>query len=147
MGKTVSLETLESRRQKLSKRATIFERQFSSRLKAANIEFEFQAVMADCEAVKLWRDTFKLNVSASWKRDVEITVKDLSLWKTILQQWKREHRHPGIKQLLDEYDRRKFNEVQSQSSGVHRQESLSQRRAGRVSESRMPALLERKRCF
>jgi|ERR1041384_3587176 hypothetical protein len=66
----------------------------------------------DCQAVKLWRDRFKLNLSNSWKRDVEVTVTDLKLWKWILDNWywiddagKRHSKHPGIKGLLTEYER------------------------------------------
>ena len=67
--------------------------------------------MPDCEAVTLWRKRFKLNLSSSWKADVEKTVTDLDLWKEILDGWfylkdgKKFTKHPGIKGLLDEYER------------------------------------------
>lgn len=72
--------------------------------------------MNEQPAVKLWRDKFNLNLSASWKRDVAITVQDLDLWREILDGWfyfdakgKKRNRHPGIKNLLTEYERRVQN--------------------------------------
>jgi len=65
----------------------------------------------DHPAVKLWRDKFQLNLSKSWKADVEKTVTDLKLWKSILDGWhywkdgKKFTKHPGIKGLLTEYER------------------------------------------
>jgi len=85
----------------------------------------------DSEPVKLWRDFARLNLSASWKADVDKTVKDLSLWKSILAQWKREKRHPGIKGLLVEYERREFdrNENRERRTDVreHIEPRLSER--------------------
>jgi len=104
----------------------------------------------ESEAVKLWRDKFKLNLSSSWKRDVEITVTDLDLWQKILDGWRyrddRGHwhtRHPGIKGLLDEYERLKADAIRQESGGVHRAESVPERVAGRMSEQRVPVLLAR----
>ena len=99
--------------------------------------------MLDCEAVKLWRDTFRLNLSASWKRDVELTVKDLGLWKEVLIYWKKNRRHPGIKGLLDEYERQ--YEIQQERNRVHCAKGVPERSAVRVPELRMPLLLERSR--
>lgn len=71
--------------------------------------------MPDCEAVTLWRKKFSLNLSRSWKADVEKTVTDLDLWKEILDGWfyfkdgKKFTKHPGIKGLLTEYERRVQN--------------------------------------
>lgn len=72
--------------------------------------------MPDSEAVTLWRDRFRLNLSASWKRDVEKTVTDLDLWREVLDGWfyfdsqgKKRTKHPGIKGILDEYERRLQN--------------------------------------
>jgi len=65
----------------------------------------------DSEAVKLWRDKFKLNISASWKLDVDKTVTDIELWREILAGWyyikagKKIRKAPGIKNLLTEYER------------------------------------------
>src|SRR5215831_13683898 len=96
--------------------------------------------MPDCESVKLWRDTFKLNLSASWKRDVEVTVKDLNLWKSILDNWfwidakgKKRTKHPGIKGLLDEYDR-----LATTDSNIEKRE-----REEPLSDSHRPWLSER----
>jgi len=68
--------------------------------------------MNDSPAVKLWRDTFRLNISASWKADVDKTVTDIELWREILSNWyyfdakgKKHTKHPGIKNLLNEYER------------------------------------------
>src|SRR5438094_6654513 len=86
----------------------------------------------DHPAVKLWRDKFRLNLSASWKRDVEITVKDLKLWKSILDGWywidtkgKKQKKAPGIKNLLTEYERLSVNrEVQPKVQSVRPAESV-----------------------
>jgi len=101
--------------------------------------------VSDSACVKLWRDTFRLNLSASWKADVDKTVKDIDLWKSVLAKWKREKRHPGIKGILDEYERRQFDAIQSQRNGVHRSEGISKRVERVLQESRMPPLLERTR--
>jgi len=68
--------------------------------------------MNDSLAVKLWRDWAHLNLSASWKADVDKTVTDIDLWAEILEGWyyfdakgKKHRKHPGIKGLLDEYER------------------------------------------
>lgn len=67
--------------------------------------------MSDSEPVKLWRDLFKLNLSASWKADVDKTITDIDLWREILANWhyfkagKKIRKSPGIKQLLTEYER------------------------------------------
>src|SRR5262245_20392796 len=96
--------------------------------------------MSDSPAVKIWRDKFKLNLSASWKHDVEITVKDLRLWKSLIENWRG---HPGIKGLLDEYERR--YEIQQERNRIHRQKSVPERSPVRVPELRLPLLLERSR--
>ena len=98
----------------------------------------------DSACVKLWRDTFRLNLSASWKADVDKTVTDIDLWKSILAQWKREKRHPGIKGILDEYERRQFDAIQQKGNGVYRTQSLPQRTSGILSEPGLPTLLDRK---
>lgn len=93
--------------------------------------------MPDCEPVRLWRERFKLNLSASWKADVEKTVTDLDLWKSILDGWfyiehgKKKTKHPGIKGLLDEYERQLANRAADNETT-----SLSTRRGARISEGR-----------
>jgi len=99
----------------------------------------------DSLPIRLWRDTFKLNLSQSWKADVDKTVTDLKLWKSILAQWKREKRHPGIKGLLDEYERREFDAIQQKGNGVYREEGISERATRILFESGMPSLLDRTR--
>jgi hypothetical protein len=100
----------------------------------------------DSEAVTLWRNTFKLNLSASWKHDVDITVTDIELWKSILAGWKwqdnkgRWHRKaPGIKNLLTEYERKTMegNNRHGQTPTVpaRRSKGLSARR-----DSELPAM-------
>ena len=110
--------------------------------------------MPDSPAVKAWRDKTKLNLSASWKRDVTITIKDVVLWQEILDNWKWQDskgkwhkKHPGIKQLLDVYELeerlRKERAIQQESGRVHSQEGISERTERGVSKSAMPSLFER----
>ena len=101
--------------------------------------------MNDSEPVRLWRDFARLNISASWKADVDKTVTDLNLWKSILAQWKREKRHPGIKGILDEYESRQFDAIQQKGNGVHCKEGISERATRILPESGMPSLLDRTR--
>jgi len=74
----------------------------------------------DSEPVKLWRDKFKLNLSKSWKADVDKTVTDLILWRKILNNWKYrdsrgkwKSRAPGIKNLLTEYESREREQLEA----------------------------------
>ena len=96
----------------------------------------------DSEPVKLWRDLFKLNLSASWKADVEKTVTDIELWRKILSTWfwidakgKKHKKSPGIKQLLDEYDRlnHERKSMEAADSGNNEADALSARRGERIS--------------
>ena len=93
----------------------------------------------DSEPVKLWRDTFRLNLSASWKRDVEITVKDINLWKSILDNWfyikngKKIKKSPGIKNLLAEYERREFDKLEA-ANGNNKTPVVSTRGGEGISE-------------
>lgn len=96
----------------------------------------------DHPAVDLWRRKFKLNLSASWKRDVEITVKDLETWKEILDNWfyfdsegKKHAKHPGIKGLLDEYEyqtRKHERDVQAFALSARSGERVSEGSGGYV---------------
>jgi len=100
----------------------------------------------DHPAVKLWRDKFQLNLSKSWKQDVEKTITDLKLWKSILDNWhyfkdgKKFTKHPGIKGLLTEYERlaadnlgtEKHNREEPVSD--HHRPWLSERSNGDVSQ-------------
>lgn len=104
----------------------------------------------DHPAVKLWRDRFHLNLSASWKQDVEKTVTDLDLWKTILDGWfyfdakgKKRTKHPGIKNLLTEYERQKLNQqLQASNQRNNEASALSARSGEGVSEWGHGALRE-----
>lgn len=114
--------------------------------------------MKDSEPVRLWRDFSKLNISQNWKHDVDITVTDIELWKSILAGWKwqdaqgRWHKkHPGIKNLLAEYERLSMNgrqnvpaAVLAQDVSVRSEQSLPARSLGRVPEPPVWLVLERK---
>lgn len=41
----------------------------------------------DSEAVKIWRDKFKYNLSPGRKKDIDLTIQDLELWKHVLDNW------------------------------------------------------------
>jgi len=96
--------------------------------------------VADSECVKLWRDTFKLNLSQSWKADVDKTVTDIELWRELLAGWKWKDRKgkwhrksPAIKPLLDAYERIKFDKLEA-ANGNHQASVVSARSRERVSE-------------
>lgn len=90
----------------------------------------------DSEPVKLWRDFARLNLSASWKRDVEKTVTDIELWRKILEGWhyfdakgKKHNKHPGIKGLLTEYERLSMETADSRDNEAR---ALSTRSGARI---------------
>jgi hypothetical protein len=65
------------------------------------------------EAVKLYRDTFRMCPKAGFRRDIISTVEDLELWKSILTTWgyskdgKWIKFSPlNVKGMLSEYERR-----------------------------------------
>lgn len=59
------------------------------------------------EAIKLWRDTFKLNLNHGFRQDILSTVTDLELWEAVLTEWKEQKWNPlKIGWLLSEYERR-----------------------------------------
>ena len=95
----------------------------------------------DSEAVKLWRDKFHLNLSASWKRDVDVTVRDIELWREILENWqyqdkkgKWHKKSPAIKVLLDEYERIRFDRMEADNQRHHEASVVPARGRERVSE-------------
>ena len=63
----------------------------------------------DHPAVKVYRDVFKLCPNFGYRKDIVLTVdhfKNLELWKKVVEQWKREKRHPfRIGGLLAEFER------------------------------------------
>lgn len=100
-------------------------------------------VAPDSDAVKLWRDKFRLNLSKSWKADVDKTVTDLALWREILDGWywldrygNKISKSPGIKQLLTEYERLSANKHDHEAEAIsrHSGEGLSERGNGNVSQ-------------
>lgn len=49
-----------------------------------------QVKAVDSPAVRAYRDKFKLNLNASRKRDIDLTIRsdaDLELWKIVLNSW------------------------------------------------------------
>ena len=61
----------------------------------------------DHPAVKLYRDVMKFCPNAGRRSDIAITVKDLNLWKEILEAWKARKWNPLTPQwMLSEYERR-----------------------------------------
>jgi len=59
------------------------------------------------EAIKIWRDTFKLNLKVGFKHDIEVTVLNLDLWKSLLTEWKEKKWNPlNVKGMISEYERR-----------------------------------------
>ena len=106
----------------------------------------------DSIPVRMWRDHALLNLSQSWKAEIDKTIQDLQLWQDILdgnyyfKDGKKIKKSPAIKTLLDEYDRRSFDrdEIQQKRSGVHCEKSVSERVSeGRMQEPELPSLLAR----
>jgi hypothetical protein len=100
--------------------------------------------MADSAAVVLWRNKFRLNLSQSWKEDVDKTVTDVELWREILNGWgyykngRWIKKSPGIKQLLTEYERLEQDKHDHEASVVsaRSREGISERSYSDVSEVR-----------
>ncbi len=42
---------------------------------------------SDSEVVKIWRDQFKMNCNRGFKFDMNVTIKDLRLWKFVVSRW------------------------------------------------------------
>lgn len=92
-------------------------------------------------AVKLWRDTFKLNLKLGFKNDIVLTVTDLKAWESLLTEWKAKKWNPlSIKEQLSEYERRATKRTNGTNAvdGQHsKRESVSQHRAPGVPERRI----------
>lgn len=72
-----------------------------------------QTTTTDSEAVKAWRDHFRLNCSPGRKQDIDLTVTDLALWRDVLRSWGYHRGGKWIKfnplaigHQLSEYERR-----------------------------------------
>ncbi len=96
--------------------------------------------MNDSDAVRAWRDLFKLNISASWKHDIDITIKDIELWREILKGWgywkgrKWVKKAPFIKDLLSEYESRTREQLEARNRRNNEAEAVSGRSGARLSE-------------
>ena len=96
--------------------------------------------MDDSEAVRIWRDAFRLNLSASWKRDVEVTVQDVELWKRLIASWhyykngRKIKKSPAIKTLLDEYEQREREQLEARNRRHNEAEAISGRSREGLSE-------------
>jgi len=67
--------------------------------------------MPDSEAVKLYRDIFRLTPNIGRREDIEKTVTDLKLWQEVLENWgytkdgKWHHFNPlSIGKMLSHYE-------------------------------------------
>lgn len=59
------------------------------------------------EAVKFYRDTFRLCPNRGRREDIISTVTNTELWKTVLTEWKEQKWNPlKIGWMLSEYERR-----------------------------------------
>ncbi len=96
--------------------------------------------MEDSEPVKLWRDKFHLNLSQSWKADVDKTVTDVELWREILSTWwyhkngRKVKKSPAIKTLLDEYESRAREQLEARNRRNNEAEAVSVRSGEGLSE-------------
>lgn len=69
------------------------------------------------EAIKAWRDTFKLNLKLGFKQDILLTVINLESWKALLSEWKAKKWNPlSIKEQLSEYERRESQTKRSDAA-------------------------------
>lgn len=59
------------------------------------------------EAVKLYRDTFRLCPNYGRRQDIVSTVENLNVWKEVLTEWKEQKWNPlKINWMLSDYERR-----------------------------------------
>lgn len=79
----------------------------------------------DHDAVKLYRNTFKLTPCHGFRKDIIATVKSLSLWKEVLDNWgyikggKWIKQNPlNVKGMMNEYERRSNATNRNQSADV-----------------------------
>jgi len=97
---------------------------------------------ADSAAVKVWRETFKLNLKLGFKIDIDVTVTNLDAWRSLLNEWKEKKWNPlSIKEQLSEYERRQSNSYtrsvqqppQRRTNAENNPDGLPERRDSRVS--------------
>lgn len=89
------------------------------------------------EAVKFYRDTFRLCPNYGRRQDIVSTVTDMELWKSVLNEWKEHKWNPlKINWMLSDYERRLAG---GQSIGERKrsqedmQARVSKRRQGNLS--------------
>ena len=98
-------------------------------------------ISTDSPAVKAYRDQFKLNCSEGRRKDIDATVTNLDLWKSVLENWGYIKNGKWIKfsplsvgKMLAEYERReKQSKRPNDSAGIQRQ-GLSERSEAGVSK-------------
>ena len=91
------------------------------------------------EAIKIWRDTFKLNLKVGFKHDIEVTVLNLDLWKSLLTEWKEKKWNPlNIKVILNEYERRESQTKRTDATHRHQSQDCPT-----ISPTRLPERVHR----
>jgi hypothetical protein len=96
--------------------------------------------MNDSPPVKLYRDTFKFNLKIGFKLDIERTVTDLDLWKSVLTNWGYwkegkwvKYSPLNVKGMISEYERRESAAKRSyDAAAVKPSQPASLRDAGKV---------------
>jgi len=84
-------------------------------------------------AIKLYRDTFKLNLKPGFKTDIISTVLDLDLWKSLLTEWKEKKWNPlNVKGMLSEYERRESKRKRTNDAPKFESQSETVRDANQV---------------
>ena len=93
------------------------------------------------EAVKAYRQQFKLCPKIGFREDIIATVTDLDLWKSVLATWGywKEDKwikfSPlNVKGMMAEYERRARQSNKSDAAVSVQREGISQRGTARVSE-------------
>ena len=103
---------------------------------------KWRSNQADSAAVKVWRETFKLNLKLGFKIDIDVTVTNLDAWRSLLNEWKEKKWNPlSIKEQLSEYERRQSNSYtrsvqqppQRRTNAENNPDGLPERRDSRVS--------------
>ncbi len=70
------------------------------------------------EAVRFYRDTFRLCPNFGRRKDIVSTVDDVDLWKTLLTEWKEQKWNPlRVNWMLSEYERRAAKQCERSANG------------------------------